>query len=141
MNNKVIKLIDQCKQYTPLDGRVIVYALKIKQVKQEAYGLEPADTKSNEGKDPKIHRIDLKKVRPMINAKYQEAVVLQIPDDENRFKIGDTVIYHIGAVNSFDIVKGASMLRKYDIAAVINALPETAKLDEQVNDVEGYATN
>jgi hypothetical protein len=116
---KVDNLIAECRKFVPLDGRVLVHALKIRQVKQEDYSFDLADTKANEGKDPSKHRVDLKKIQPKINAKYQEAIVLQVPFDENRFKPGDTVVYPIGAINPFDLVKGVSMLRKYDIACVI----------------------
>jgi hypothetical protein len=119
MNNKIQKLIDECRNYIPLDGRILVYAEKIRQVKQSDYTFDLADTKANEGKDPSKHRVDLKKVQPMINAKYQRAVVLQVPFDEHRFKVGDTVIYPIGAIQLFDQIKGVSVLRKYDIAAVL----------------------
>lgn len=120
MNNKQIEsLITECRQYVPLDGRVLVHALKLKQVKQADHSFDLADTKANEGKNPAIHRVDLKKVQPKINAKYQSAVVLQTPFDETRFKPGDTVIYPLGAINPFEYVKGVSLLRKYDIAAVL----------------------
>jgi hypothetical protein len=113
------ELINECRKYTPLDGRVLVHTLKIRKVRQDDHSFDLADTKANEGKNPAIHRVDLKKVRPMINAKYQEAIVLQVPMDENRFKPGDRVVYPIGCVNPFDLIKGVSLLRKYDIAAVI----------------------
>jgi hypothetical protein len=126
---KVDNLINECRKYTPLDGRVLVHALKIRQVKQEDYSFElDKESKMNEGKDPSKHRVDLKKVMPKINAKYQEAIVLQIPFDENRFSVGDTVVYPIGAINPFDLIKGVSVLRKYDIAAVVinNGIDEQA---------------
>lgn len=113
------ELIVECRKFVPLDGRVLVHALKIRQIKQSDYSFDLADTKANEGKDPSKHRVDLKKIQPKINAKYQEAVVLQIPFDEIRFKAGDTIIYPIGALNPFDLIKGVSMLRKYDIACVV----------------------
>lgn len=116
---KVAELIDECQKFIPLDGRVLVHALKLRQVKQEDYSFEVDQTKANEGKDPSKHRVDLKKVQPKINAKYQTAVVLQLPFDETRFKVGDTILYPVGAINPFDYVKGVSLLRKYDIAAVI----------------------
>jgi len=117
---KIQELINECRKYTPLDGRVLVHALKLRKVRQEDYGFEvDKDNKMNEGKDPAKHRVELKKVRPMINAKYQSAIVLQTPMDENRFKPGDTVIYPVGAINPFDLIKGVSLLRKYDVAAVV----------------------
>jgi hypothetical protein len=117
---KVASLMDECRKFVPLDGRVLVHALKIRQVKQSDYSFDLADTKANEGKDPKKHRVDLQKIQPKINAKYQEAIVLQVPFDENRFTVGDTVVYPMGVINPFDLVKGVSILRKYDIAAVVN---------------------
>jgi hypothetical protein len=135
MNNKVNALIEQCRNYVPLDGRVLVHALKIRQIKQEDYTFDVADTKANEGKDPSKHRVDLKKVNPKVNAKYQEAVVLQVPFDETRFKVGDTVVYPIGSINPFDLVKGVSVLRKYDIAAVI--INYEAGDEEEVNQIIG----
>lgn len=131
MTDKVIKLIDQCRKFTPLDGRVLVHALKVRQIKQADYSFDLADTKKNEGKDPTKHKVELKKIQPMINAKYQLAIVLQVPFDETRFKVGDTVVYPIGAINPFDLVKGVSVLRKYDIACVATINDIT---DEQANE-------
>lgn len=133
------ELINECRKYTPLDGRVLVHTLKIRKVRQDDHSFDLADTKANEGKNPAIHRVDLKKVRPMINAKYQEAIVLQVPMDETRFKPGDRVIYPMGCINPFDLIKGVSLLRKYDIAAVItqydtdyNNEPVKASTEERV---------
>lgn len=119
MSKKIDELINECRKFVPLDGRVLVHALKIRQVKQEDYSFEVDKTKANEGKDPSKHRVDLKKIQPKINAKYQEAVVLQTEYNETRFKPGDRVVYPIGAINPFDLIKGVSLLRKYDIACVI----------------------
>ena len=124
---KVDELINECRKFVPLDGRVLVHALKIRQVKQEDYSFEVDKTKANEGKDPSKHRVDLKKIQPKINAKYQEAIVLQVPFDETRFVPGDRVIYPIGAINPFDLIKGVSLLRKYDIACVVT----NNEIDEQ----------
>jgi hypothetical protein len=116
---KIDELINECRKFIPLDGRVLVHALKIRQIKQTDYSFDLDEkSKMNEGKDASKHRVDLKKINPKINAKYQEAVVLQVPFDENRFKVGDTVIYAMGVINPFDLIKGVSVLRKYDIAAV-----------------------
>jgi hypothetical protein len=115
---KLDELINECRKYTPLNDRVLVYALKLRQVKQEDYGFDLADTKTNEGKNPSIHRVDLKKIQPKMNAKYQEAIILQLPLGEDRFKVGDRVVYAFGSLNPFDLVKGVSIIRKYDIAAV-----------------------
>ena len=117
---QVNNLIAACQRFIPLDGRVLVHALKLRQVKQEDYSFDVANTKANEGKDPERHRVDLVKIQPKVNAKYQEAIVLQVPFDETRFSVGDHVLYPIGSINPFDYVKGVSLLRKYDIAAVIN---------------------
>jgi hypothetical protein len=121
MNNKKIdSLINECRKFIPLDGRVLVYALKLKQVKQADYSFDlDRDSKANQGKDPEKHRVDLIKVQPKVNAKYQGAIILQVPLDETRFTVGDHIVYPIGAINQFDYVKGVSILRKYDIAAVI----------------------
>jgi hypothetical protein len=130
MSKKINELINECRKFIPLDGRVLVHALKIRQVKQSDYSFDLDETsKANEGKDPSKHRVDLKKIQPKINAKYQEAIVLQVPFDETRFKPGDTIVYPIGVINPFDLIKGVSMLRKYDIACVIT----NNEIDEQTN--------
>lgn len=122
MNTKKIdELINECRKFVPLDGRVLVHALKLRQVKQSDYSFDLDEkSKANEGKDQTKHRVDLKKIQPKINAKYQAAIVLQVPFEENRFQPGDTVLYPVGAINPFDYVKGVSLLRKYDIACVVN---------------------
>ena len=121
MDKKINELINQCRKFTPLDGRVLVHALKLRTLKQKDYSFDvDNNSKANEGKDATKHRVDLKKIQPKVNAKYQEAVVLQVPFDESRFKPGDSVIYPIGLINDFDLVKGVSILRKYDIACVMS---------------------
>ena len=139
--SKVNNLIVECQKFIPLDGRVLVHALKIRQVKQADYSFDLADTKANQGKDHEKHRVDLKKVQPMINAKYQLATVLQVPFDENRFKVGDTVVYPLAAINPFDLVKGVSVLRKYDIACVITNNDIDEQTDERMVEGIGLVTD
>jgi hypothetical protein len=133
---KVDELINECRKFTPLDGRVLLHALKIRQIKQKDYTFDVDEkSKMNKGKDPEKHRMDLKKVHPKVNAKYQEAVVLQVPFDETRFKVGDTIVYPIGCLNDFDLIDGVSVGKRYDIAAVVlnNGIDE--QTDETVVEV------
>jgi hypothetical protein len=131
------ELINECRKFTPLDGRVLLHALKIRQIKQKDYTFDVDEkSKMNKGKDPEKHRMDLKKVHPKVNAKYQVAVVLQVPFDEVRFKPGDEVIYPIGCLNDFDLVDGVSVAKRYDIAAVIL----NNGIDEQVEEVQELAS-
>jgi hypothetical protein len=141
MNKKIDELINECRKYTPLDGRVLVHALKLRQIKQKEHSFDFDETsKANEGKDQTKHRVDLKKIYPKINAKYQEAIVLQVPFDEQRFKPGDSVLYPIGLINDFDVIKGVSILRKYDIACVVSNNDVNEQTDENVDEVPELAT-
>ena len=117
--SKIDKLVNECSKYEPLDGRILVHLMKIKKVKQDDYSFDLANTKANEGKDPAKHRVDLEKVNPIINAKYQEAIVLQVPLDETRVRPYDKIVYPMGATNPFDLIKGVNVLQKYNVVAVI----------------------
>ena len=137
---RVNKLIEECKVYRPLDGRIFVYPLKIKQIKQADYSFDlNEESKRNEGKDPAKHRVDLKKIQPMINARYQKAVVLAIPTDEFRFKPGDEIVYPIGCLNPLDLIQGVSILRKYDVAAAINESGEMADYYQTLKYATSYS--
>ena len=122
---KIDELINTCRKYKPQGGRILVHALKIRQVKQSDYGFDLADTKANEGKNPAIHRVDLKKVQPKINAKYQIAIVLQVPMDEPNLKVGDEIVYPFGCTNDFDLVKGVSTMKVWDVVAIVDDIPGT----------------
>lgn len=116
------QLIEKCGWYMPTDGRLLVHPLKLKTMKQKDYSFDVADTKANEGKDPKKHRVDLKKVHPKISCAYQEAIVLQCDQSTTDLKPGDTIIYRLGAVQDFDLVDGVSIMRKYDVVATKNVV-------------------
>ena len=129
-------LINECRKYKPQGGRILVHALKIRQVKQSDYGFDLADTKANEGKNPAIHRVDLKKVQPKINAKYQEAVILQVPIDEPTLKVGNTIVYPFGCTNDFDLVKGVSTMKIWDVVAIVTDFIVSDSIDRAPTDVE-----
>lgn len=134
----VEELINECRKYTPLGGRLLVHALKIRQVKQEDYGFDLADTKANEGKNPAIHRVDLKKVQPKVNAKYQEAIVLQVPIEEEKLRVGDKIVYTFGCTNTFDLVKGVSTMKTWDVVAKVT---ESGITVDELVDVPVVATS
>ena len=115
MNEKIVKLAEKVRLVKPLDGRVLVHPLRLRTYKDEQIVL---DDEKNKGKDPLTEEMEVKKVKTDINYRYQKAVVLKVPDDEVRFQIGDIIVYDVGSLKEFDLFKGVSVLRKYDIVAI-----------------------
>lgn len=118
MNKKTEKLIDKVKDLKPLEGRVLIVPDKVRTYKDK--GLE------GKPKDPNIKPEDIDAETEMVmeevitdvNYRFQTGTVIQKAEDETRFEVGDTVIYQIGALKEFDLVKGVSILRKYDVEFV-----------------------
>lgn len=119
MTNKQLKLIKACSDIKPLDGQSLVLPFKIRTYKDKQFVGKP--------KDPKIKEEDIEADTEMVmieeevdvNYRYQTALVIQVPLDETRFEVGDTIIYGIGSLYDFDYVKGLSLIRKYDVVAVV----------------------
>jgi len=127
MTKKIESLIEKCKSINPFEGRVLVHPDKLKTYKdiqivntdiEYETGDMPElyDDKGNvtEVKDP-IMKTEEKEV--IIKRRYQTATVLAIHESEDRFKIGDTIIYRVGTAFEFDLIKGVSILQKYGITA------------------------
>lgn len=128
MTSKQIKLIERCENIEPLDGRVIILPNKVKTRKEKQLSGKPKDPDVKPRLDEDgIGRYDadvemvMEEVMVDINLRYQTAVVIKAADDETRFKAGDTIIYQIGSTFDFDYIKGLSLIRKYDVVAVVKA--------------------
>ena len=116
MTKKIINLIKRVEEITPLEGRVLVSPHKIRTYKETHPVL---DDEKNKDKDPLKDEMEVKMVTEDINYRFQRATVLRTPADETRFKVGDEIIYNVGALQDFDVFKGVSVLKKYDVVAVI----------------------
>lgn len=119
MNKKTERLIEKCKLFEPLDGRVLLYPLKVRTYKAKDVvpitdGMTEEEVRMGE------KEVELKTVERDVMYRYQRAVVLQIPNDEIRFVPGDTIVYNVGALHNFDLINDVSLLKKYDIIAVEN---------------------
>ena len=119
MNTKQQKLMEACAKINPLEGRILVAANKVRTYKDKTFQARPVDP---DVKDEDINsetEMIMEEVVGNVNYRYQTAVVLQVPEDEKRFNIGDTVLFDLGALQVFDYIKGVSVLRKYDVVAAL----------------------
>ncbi len=115
MNKKIERLIDKCAYLTPLDGRVLVVSDKLRTYKEKQFKTYPKDPDIKEEDVDHETEMVMEEVMADVNYRYQTATVLQTPTDEIRFKVGDIIVYQIGALKEFDLVKGVSTLRKYEV--------------------------
>ena len=119
--NKIDRLKDKCSDINPLEGRVLIMPLRKRTFKGLGFTQEPVlDDKgepslTDEG-IPEMAMVEVEQVKPYM---YQRGVVLQKPADETRFDIGDTIIYTEGSISNFDLIKGVSLVRRFDIIASV----------------------
>jgi len=120
MTKKVESLIEKCKSVIPLEGRILVHPLKLKTYKemQTVNTDVKLDLKSTDIDIDPI--VETEQQETIVNKRFQEAIVIGLPDSEVRFEIGDTIIYGIGSIFEFDFIKGVSMIHKYDPIAIVN---------------------
>jgi len=116
MNEKYKNLVDKCSNIELLDDRVLVMPLKIRSYKQEDVVL---DDEANKGKNPIKDELVTKKQEVTINYSYQKAIVLAKSFNVKDVEIGDTVIYKLSNLIEFDLIKGVSMLKRYEIIGKI----------------------
>ena len=119
MTNKIVRLIEKCKSFEPLEGRILVHPLKVKTYKAK----EPMPVRGDMTVDEMQigeKEVDVKMVERDVMYRYQRAIVLQVANDEIRFTSGNIIIYNVGALHTFDLIKDVSLLRKYDVVAIEN---------------------
>ena len=117
--SKIESLIEKCSMLDPLDGRVIILPGKVRTHKQKQMAARPKDPEVKEEDVDSETEMIMEEVMVDVNYRYQKATVLQKPVDETRFNVGDTIIYQVGTTFDFDLVKGASLIRKFDVVAVV----------------------
>ena len=135
MTNKIEKLIEKCKSIIPLEGRILIHPLKLKTYKEtqvfptgipypedekELIDEIPEGTPENEefpDKEDPVIQTEEKEIK--ISKRFQEAIVLKLPEGETRFNIGDTIVYNVGSIFEFDFIKGVSVICKYDPVALL----------------------
>jgi len=120
MNNKQQKLMAQCAAINPLEGRILVAPNKVRTYKSTGFESKPVDSEIKEEDiiDGETEMV-LEEVVIKANYRYQTAVVLQKSEDEERFNVGDTVLFDLGALKEFDYIKSVSELNKYDVRYVL----------------------
>ena len=116
MNKKIESLIDKCKDIEMLDGRVLVHPLKLRTYTMTDRVLDEA---ANKGKNPMIDELKTVEKDVVINYTYQKAVVLNIANNVTNVKINDVIVYRISNLMEFDLIKGVSMLKSYEIVAIL----------------------
>lgn len=121
MNKKQGKLIIACAIIDPLEGRILVAANKVRTYKDKTFQSRPVDPEVKEEDINAETEMIMEEVIGDVNYRYQTAIVLQKPEDEERFSIGDTILYDIGALKVFDYIKGVSELNKYDVRYVLRS--------------------
>ena len=122
MTNKQLKLRDKVSMLIPLEGRVLISANKVRTYKTTGLTSSPVDPNVSEDEIVQGEtEMILEEIEQEANYRYQSGVVLQKTEDEDRFEVGDTILYELGALQEFDYVKGVSTIRKYDVAMVVKA--------------------
>ena len=115
MNKKIQNLVNKCSNIEPLDGRVLVHPMKLRTY--ESVTKEP-DYEAAKGKNPIEEEMPMKQKIYTVNYAYQRAVVLQVAKNEPRLKVGDTIIYKVSNMLEFDLIKGVSMLKNFEVIAI-----------------------
>jgi len=113
MNKKTLRLIEKGTNYTPLEGRILIVPNKIRTHKDKGFESRPVDPDSDP-MDPDREMI-MQEVITDVNNNFQTGIVIQKPEDETRFNVGDTIVFQLRALQEFDLIKGVSMIRKYDV--------------------------
>ena len=119
MNNKQQKLMTACAVVNPLEGRILVAANKVRTYKDKIFESKPVDSEVKEEDITVETEMVMEEVIGNVNYRNQTAIVLQKSEDEERFNIGDTLLFDIGALQEFDYIKGVSVLRKWDVVGVL----------------------
>jgi hypothetical protein len=116
MNKKIVRLIEKVRHFEMLDGRVLIHPLKLR-----TYEVEDSvkDDEANRGKNPMLEELKMKRKILTINYAYQEGVVLNVPANIINIKVGDRVVYRINNLQEFDLIKGVSMLKSFEIVAIV----------------------
>ena len=121
MNKKQGKLIVACAAVDPLEGRILVAADKVRTYKDKTFQSRPVDPEVKEEDINVETEMIMEEVIGNVNYRYQTAMVLQKSEDEERFAIGDIILYDIGALKVFDYIKGVFELNKYDVRYVLRS--------------------
>jgi hypothetical protein len=116
---KVADLLEKAKTYQPIDGRLLIAKDPDIMVKQKEPALKVKPGTEKKGKDG-IPKATLEKDFPMILSKYQTAWVLAVSPDEKILKPGDHILYITGSSNDVDVIKGVSIMQRYNVAAIIS---------------------
>jgi len=121
MTKKIESLIEKCKSINPFGERILVHPDKLRTYKEmQTFSThvslnDMASTDSTGVVEPQEVEVEQREV--VINKRYQTATVLKVPETEDRFNVGDTIIYRVGSAFDFDLIKGVSVLQKYNITA------------------------
>jgi len=128
MTRKVERLIEKCKSVLPLEGRILVHPLKLKTyVEKQIFNTDIPYQDEDEAcvgkvpvEDPIEEEVQIEQREVVVNKRFQEAIIVGLPDDEVRFEIGDTIIYGLGSIYDFDFIKDVSVLHRHDPVAIVN---------------------
>lgn len=111
---KIETLIAKCANIKLLDDRVLVAPLKLRTYETTDTTVDKGDPE-NKGKDPSKDIMKTTKKVYDVNYTYQKAIVVAKSDNIKDLNIGDTIIYRISNLIDFDLVKGVSLLKRYEI--------------------------
>ena len=118
--NKVERLIEKCSDLTPLDGRILIIPMRLRTFKTIGHTSEAITDKGGKPQLTEDGVPEMMMVEKEMKQEYrfQRAIVSQKSKDEDRFEIGDIIIFKFGTVDDFDLIKGISIIRRFDIIAV-----------------------
>jgi len=117
MTKKIETLINKCTAFEMLDGRVLIHPLKLR-----TYESVVDEPDYEEGKKKGLNQhedeMPMKKKVYDVNYSYQRAVVLKCASNDPKLHVGDTIIYKVSNVIAFDLLKGVSMLKNFEVIAI-----------------------
>lgn len=117
MKKQIENLITKCSNIRLLDDRVLVAPFKLRSYETTDTTVD-ANSDKNKGKDPVKDIMKTTKKVYEVNYSYQRATVLAKSDNVKDLEIGDVIIYKISNPMEFDLIKGVSMLKRYEIIGV-----------------------
>jgi uncharacterized protein YegJ (DUF2314 family) len=100
-----------------LEGRILIRPDKLRTYETTDTVL---DEEANKGKNPMLDELKTKRKVLTINYAYQTGVVINVPSNITNMKVGDQIVYRVNNLQEFDLIKGVSMLKSYEVVAIIS---------------------
>ena len=105
-------------KFLPIGSFILIKPLGFKYVSQTQTVL---DDEKNEGKNPIEDEMEVKTVVNKVKLQQQLAKVLSIGTlnpEITPYKVGDTIVYDLGSVRDFELIKGSKLIYSHNVLGV-----------------------